>query len=60
MIDFPIEDIKMTQDYVINDSQILQSIDGTQLAIVDLSFLEDLRGVCSGETSSAPNRPTTD
>ncbi len=62
MIDIPIHDVQIIQEYVMNESTIFQASNGAfyQMSEVDLSFSDALAGMCSGESSSGPvNHPTT-
>ena len=60
MIDIPINDVQIIQEYVMNESTMFQASNEAfyQMSEVDLSFSDALAGMCSGESSSGPvNHP---
>ncbi len=61
MFDFPIQDIKIVHEHVVDQSTPFQASNGAyyQMSEVDLSFSNTIAGMCSGDSSSGPvNRPT--
>jgi hypothetical protein len=62
MLDIPVNNVQIVQEYTVNESEMSQISNNTlyQMSEVDLSFCDALAGMCSGESSSGPvNRPTT-
>ena len=62
MIDFPVQDATISEERAISDSKDTQFIGENCycLAEINLSFFEDLKGLCSGDSSSGPNYPKAD
>jgi len=56
MIDIPIHETQIVQEYVVNESTIFQASNEAfyQMSEVDLSFSDSLACTCSGESSSGP------
>lgn len=52
MIDFPIQEIQIVQESIVDSCKCTQE-PFYQLSETDLSFFDSLKGLCSGSSSSA-------